>query len=99
MALKYCEAKPSCRRSTESTNHNEVRGSSWPPSLYRKYLMAQIGSDNKPFVVKTGTLVSKESRFRQGFNKAKYDENYDRIFRKNEENNMPKRFIPKLKGH
>ncbi len=99
MALKYCEAKPSCRRSTESTNHNEVRGSLWPPSLYRKYLMAQIGSDNKPFVVKTGTLVSKESRFRQGFNKAKYDENYDRIFRKNKESDMPKRFIPKLKGH
>ena len=69
------------------------------PKPLQEYLMAQIGSDNKPFVVKTGTLVSKESRFRQGFNKAKYDENYDRIFRKNKESDMPKRFIPKLKGH
>ena len=26
-------------------------------------------------------VVSKESRFRKGFNKAKYSENYDRIFK------------------
>jgi hypothetical protein len=61
--------------------------------------MPQIGSDEKPFVVNTGTTVSKESRFRKGFNKAKYDENYDRIFRKHEENNIPERFIPELRGH
>ena len=61
--------------------------------------MPQIGSNEKPFVVNTGTTVSKESRFRKGFNKAKYDENYDRIFRKNEENNIPERFIPQRKGH
>ena len=42
--------------------------------------MPQIGSNEKPFVVNTGTTVSKESRFRKGFNKAKYDENYDKIF-------------------
>ena len=30
----------------------------------------------------TGTVVSKESRFRKGFDKKKYDENYDRIFKK-----------------
>ncbi len=44
--------------------------------------MAQIGSDEKPFVLSTGTIASKESRFRKGFNKAAYDKNYDRIFRK-----------------
>tara|TARA_R110002020_G_scaffold292708_3_gene508085 strand:+ start:350 stop:541 length:192 start_codon:yes stop_codon:yes gene_type:complete len=63
--------------------------------------MPQIGSNEKPFVVNTGTTVSKESRFRKGFNKAKYDENYERIFRKHEENNIPEReaFIPQRKGH
>ena len=45
--------------------------------------MPQLGSEQKPFVMHTGTTVSKESRYRQGFNKKKYDENYDRIFRKN----------------
>ena len=30
----------------------------------------------------TGTKVSKESRFRKGFDKKKYNENYDRIFKK-----------------
>ena len=30
----------------------------------------------------TGTTVNKESRFRKGFDKKKYDENYDRIFKK-----------------
>ena len=52
--------------------------------------MAQIGSDEKPFVVSTGTIASKESRFRKGFNKAAYDENYDRIFRKDPLLNRPK---------
>ncbi len=44
--------------------------------------MAQLGSNEKPFVMHTGTKVSKESRFRKNFNKSKYDENYGRIFKK-----------------
>ena len=48
--------------------------------------MAQIGSEEKPFVMRTGTAISKESRFRKGFDKNKYDENYDRIFRKGKRN-------------
>ena len=44
--------------------------------------MPQIGSEQKPFVMHTGTTVNKESRFRKGFDKKKYDENYDRIFKK-----------------
>tara|TARA_R100001510_G_scaffold53703_1_gene55563 strand:+ start:575 stop:772 length:198 start_codon:yes stop_codon:yes gene_type:complete len=44
--------------------------------------MPQLGSDEKPIVMHTGTIVSKESRYRRGFDKKKYDENYDRIFRK-----------------
>ena len=39
--------------------------------------MAQLGTDEKPFVVKTGTIASKESRFRKKFNKEDYDFNYD----------------------
>ena len=30
----------------------------------------------------TGTIASKESRFRKKFNKEAYDFNYDRIFKK-----------------
>ena len=48
--------------------------------------MPQIGSEQKPFVMRTGTSVSKESRYRKGFDKKKYDENYDRIFRKDKKN-------------
>ena len=48
--------------------------------------MAQLGTDEKPFVVKTGTIASKESRFRKKFNKEAYDFNYDRIFRKASKN-------------
>ena len=44
--------------------------------------MPQLGSNEKPFVMSTGTKVSKESRFRKGFDKKKYSENYDRIFKK-----------------
>ena len=44
--------------------------------------MAKIGSEEKPFLMSTGTIASKKSRFRKGFNKATYDENYDRIFSK-----------------
>ena len=58
--------------------------------------MAQLGSEQKPFVMHTGTTVNKESRFRKGFDKKKYDENYDRIFKKKEstvEENKTKPFI------
>tara|TARA_R110000824_G_C14841200_1_gene638994 strand:- start:293 stop:454 length:162 start_codon:yes stop_codon:yes gene_type:complete len=44
--------------------------------------MPQLGSNEKPFVMHTGTKVSKESRFRKNFNKSKYDENYGHIFKK-----------------
>ena len=42
--------------------------------------MAQIGSDEKPFMLHPKGAVSKESRFRKGFNKTKYDQNYENIF-------------------
>ena len=48
--------------------------------------VAQLGTDEKPFVVKTGTIASKESRFRKKFNKEAYDFNYDRIFKKEHKN-------------
>ena len=48
--------------------------------------MPQLGTDEKPFVMSTGTIASKESRFRKKFNKKSYDFNYDRIFRKASEN-------------
>ena len=44
--------------------------------------MAQLGSEEKPFMLHTGTAVNKKSRYRKGFNKKKYDVNYDRIFKK-----------------
>ena len=44
--------------------------------------MAQFGSEENPFMIHTGTAVSKKSRYRKGFNKKKYDLNYERIFRK-----------------
>ena len=44
--------------------------------------MAQLGSDEKPFMISTGTIVSTKSRHRRGFNKSAYDKNYDRIFKK-----------------
>ena len=47
--------------------------------------MPQLGSEEKPIVMHTGTTVSKESRYHKGFDKKKYDENYDRIFRKDKE--------------
>jgi|TARA_B100000214_G_scaffold131809_1_gene93697 hypothetical protein len=43
----------------------------------------QIGSDENPMMFRR-TLVSKECRFRKGFDKNKYQDNYDRIFRKKE---------------
>ena len=45
--------------------------------------MPQLGSDEKPIVMHTGTIVSKESRFRKGMNLSQYKDNYERIFRKN----------------
>jgi len=46
--------------------------------------MAQLGSDEKPVMFRKA-IVSKDSRFRKNFDKKKYDENYDRIFRKKED--------------
>ena len=43
--------------------------------------MAQLGSDEKPVMFRKA-IVSKDSRFRKNFDKKKYDENYDRIFKK-----------------
>tara|TARA_R110001632_G_scaffold200302_1_gene322926 strand:- start:646 stop:801 length:156 start_codon:yes stop_codon:yes gene_type:complete len=42
--------------------------------------MPQLGSEEKPFMVHPKGIVSKKSRFRKGFNKKKYNENYDQIF-------------------
>ena len=44
--------------------------------------MPQFGSEETPFNMSTGTIASKESRFRKKFNKEAYDFNYDRIFNK-----------------
>ena len=52
--------------------------------------MPQLGTDEKPFVMSTGTIASKESRFRKKFDKKSYDFNYDRIFRKASENKKKK---------
>ena len=41
--------------------------------------MPQIGTNDKPVIFRKA-IVSKESRFRKGFDKDKYQENYDRIF-------------------
>ena len=43
--------------------------------------MPQIGSEEKPVMFRQA-IVSKDSRFRKNFDKKKYDENYDRIFKK-----------------
>ena len=43
--------------------------------------MSQIGSDEKPVMFRKA-IVSKDSRFRKNFDKNKYDDNYDRIFKK-----------------
>ena len=43
--------------------------------------MAQIGSDENPVMFRN-SIVSKGSRFRKHFDKKKYDDNYDRIFKK-----------------
>tara|TARA_S200002703_G_C3749850_1_gene230690 strand:- start:379 stop:588 length:210 start_codon:yes stop_codon:yes gene_type:complete len=47
--------------------------------LFLEHFMSQIGSEEKPVMFRKA-IVSKESRFKKGFNKKKYDENYDKIF-------------------
>ena len=46
--------------------------------------MAQLGSDERPVMFRKA-IVNKDSRFRKHFDKKKYDENYDRIFRQKED--------------
>jgi Skp family chaperone for outer membrane proteins len=46
--------------------------------------MAQLGSNERPVMFRKA-IVNKDSRFRKHFDKKKYDENYDRIFRKKED--------------
>ncbi len=41
--------------------------------------MPQIGNNEKPVMFRKA-IVSKDSRFRKGFDKDKYQENYDLIF-------------------
>ena len=43
--------------------------------------MSQIGSNEKPVMFRKA-IVSKDSRFRKHFDKKKYADNYDRIFKK-----------------
>ena len=57
---------------------------------FLEYYMAQLGSEEKPFVMSTGTIVSTKSRHKRGFNKSAYDKNYDRIFKKDPLFNRPK---------
>mgnify|MGYP003154505333 FL=1 len=46
--------------------------------------MAQLGSNERPVMFRKA-IVNKDSRFRKNFDKKKYDENYDRIFRQKED--------------
>ena len=46
--------------------------------------MPQLGSNERPVMFRKA-IVNKDSRFRKHFDKKKYDENYDRIFRKKED--------------
>jgi hypothetical protein len=41
--------------------------------------MPQIGNNENPVMFRKA-IVSKDSRFRKGFDKDKYQENYERIF-------------------
>ena len=41
--------------------------------------MPQIGNNDNPVMFRKA-IVSKDSRFRKGFDKDKYQENYNRIF-------------------
>jgi len=57
--------------------------------------MAQLGSDEKPIMFRKA-IVSKDSRFRKHFDKMKYDENYDRIFRQKEDMKTTQRKLTDL---
>ena len=57
--------------------------------------MAQLGSDEKPVMFRKA-IVSKDSRFRKHFDKMKYDENYDRIFRQKEDMKTTQRKLTDL---
>ena len=57
--------------------------------------MAQLGSDEKPIMFRKA-IVSKDSRFRKHFDKKKYDENYDRIFRQKEDMKTTQRRLTDL---
>ena len=57
--------------------------------------MAQLGSDEKPVMFRKA-IVSKDSRFRKHFDKKKYDENYDRIFRQKEDMKTTQRKLTDL---
>jgi predicted choloylglycine hydrolase len=57
--------------------------------------MAQLGSDEKPIMFRKA-IVSKDSRFRKHFDKKKYDENYDRIFRQKEDMKTTQRKLTDL---
>jgi len=57
--------------------------------------MAQIGSDEKPVMFRKA-IVSKDSRFRKHFDKEKYDDNYDRIFRQKEDMKTTQRKLTDL---
>ena len=46
--------------------------------------MPQLGSNERPVMFRKA-IVNKDSRFRKHFDKKKYDENYDRIFRQKED--------------
>ena len=46
--------------------------------------MPQLGSNERPVMFRKA-IVNKDSRFRKNFDKKKYDENYDRIFRQKED--------------
>jgi len=57
--------------------------------------MAQLGSDEKPVMFRKA-IVSKDSRFRKHFDKKKYDDNYDRIFRQKEDMKTTQRRLTDL---
>ena len=57
--------------------------------------MPQIGSNERPVMFRKA-IVSKDSRFRKHFDKKKYDENYDRIFRQKEDMKTTQRKLTDL---
>ena len=57
--------------------------------------MAQLGSNERPVMFRKA-IVSKDSRFRKHFDKKKYDENYDRIFRQKEDMKTTQRKLTDL---